>query len=267
MGIVYYLCRRYNESTRVGCGSRNKLVLAQNDRAPAFCRRPAEPCESRWPGLSTATARTGPKPPAKNRQPASKPGARSIVPRVAAGVRLGPTAFILTVEATMPVLLLNATYEPMHVVSLRRAVALMLQERAQLVEASERMLRSPAMAMPEPSVIRLCRVVRTPRRWSVPLSRAAILARDGYTCLYCGDQPGLCRLTVDHVLPVSRGGAWAWTNLATACLACNAAKGCRTPEEASMILLRQPGKPHFTQLALLGSAQQNPVWQPYLWSG
>lgn len=166
----------------------------------------------------------------------------------------------------MTVLLLNATYEPMHIVSLRRAVSLVLQEKAQMVEASERMIRSPGLAIAEPSVIRLRERVRAPRRWSVPLSRGAILARDGYTCQYCGAQPGLGRLTLDHVVPQSRGGAWAWTNLVAACLACNSAKADRTPEEASMPLLRPPGKPHFVEMTLLHGARQNPAWRPYLWS-
>ena len=115
-------------------------------------------------------------------------------------------------------------------------------------------------------MIRLRERVRPPRRWSVALSRGAILARDSYTCQYCGAQPGLGRLTLDHVVPQSRGGAWAWTNLATACLACNSAKANRTPEEADMPLLRQPGKPHFVEITLLHGARQNPAWRPYLWS-
>ena len=74
------------------------------------------------------------------------------------------------------------------------------------------------------------------------------------------------RLTIDHVLPQSRGGAWAWTNLVAACPACNAAKANRTPEEAGMALLRQPGKPHFVEIALLHGARHNPKWRPYLWT-
>ena len=166
----------------------------------------------------------------------------------------------------MSVLLLNTTYEPMHVVSLRRAVALVLQEKAQLVEASERTVRSPSLAMPEPLVIRLRGRVSTLRQRSLALSRNAILARDGYTCQYCGLPLPAARLTIDHVLPQSRGGAWAWTNLVAACPVCNAAKANRTPEEAGMALLRQPGKPIGARAALLHDAQRNPVWRPYLWT-
>jgi 5-methylcytosine-specific restriction endonuclease McrA len=164
------------------------------------------------------------------------------------------------------VLLLNTTYEPLHVVSLRRAVALVLQEKAHLVEVSDRTVRSPSLALPEPSVIRLRGRVAVIRRRSLALSRAAILVRDGYTCQYCGLAMPAARLTIDHVLPQSRGGAWAWTNLVAACPACNAAKANRTPQEAGMALLRQPGKPIGAPAALLHDAQRNPVWRPYLWT-
>ncbi|HRI56593.1 MAG TPA: HNH endonuclease, partial [Anaerolineae bacterium] len=108
----------------------------------------------------------------------------------------------------MSVLLLNTTYEPMHVVSLRRAVTMVLQENAQLVEASGQMLHSPSLAMPEPLVIRLRGRVSALRQRSVALSRTAILLRDGYTCQYCGLTLPAGRLTIDHVLPQSRGGGW-----------------------------------------------------------
>lgn len=166
----------------------------------------------------------------------------------------------------MSVLLLNTTYEPMHVVPLRRAVALVLQDKAHLVEASERTVHSPSLAMPEPSVIRLrSRVNCMPRRF-LPLTRSAILARDGYTCQYCGVTLAAGRLTIDHVLPQSRGGAWSWSNLVAACPACNAVKANRTPEEAGMALLRQPGKPLGALAALLCDAQRRPDWRPYLWT-
>jgi 5-methylcytosine-specific restriction endonuclease McrA len=104
------------------------------------------------------------------------------------------------------------------------------------------------------------------RHHSLPLSRTAILARDGYTCQYCGLPLPAGRLTIDHVLPQSRGGAWAWANLVAACAACNTAKANRTPEEAGMTLLRQPGKPIGVPAALLRDAQRHPVWRPYLWT-
>ncbi len=166
----------------------------------------------------------------------------------------------------MSVLLLNTTYEPMHVVSLRRAVTMVLQEKAQLVEASGQMLHSPSLAMPEPLVIRLRGRVSALRQRSVALSRTAILLRDGYTCQYCGLTLPAGRLTIDHVLPQSRGGGWAWTNLVAACPACNTAKANRTPAEAGMALLRQPGKPIGAAAVVLHDAQRYPAWRPYLWT-
>ncbi len=152
----------------------------------------------------------------------------------------------------MSVLLLNTTYEPMHVVSLRRAVALVLQEKAQLVEASERTVRSPSLAMPEPLVIRLRGRVTMLRQRSLALSRTAILARDGYTCQYCGLPLPAARLTIDHVLPQSRGGAWAWTNLVAACPACNAASraspSARRPRCCTTLSATQSGAPISGQL-------------------
>lgn len=166
----------------------------------------------------------------------------------------------------MSVLLLNTTYEPLHVVSLRRAVALVLQEKAQLVETGERAMHSPSLILPEPSVIRLRGRVSVAWRRSLPLTRSAILARDDHTCQYCGVALPAARLTIDHVLPQSRGGAWTWTNLVAACPVCNTAKADRTPAEAGMALLRQPAKPLAVQAALLRDAQGHPAWQPYLWT-
>lgn len=166
----------------------------------------------------------------------------------------------------MSVLLLNATYEPMQVIPLRRALILVLLGKAELVERTDRLVRSPNVAIPEPLVVRLLHWVPVPRRWGVPLTRNAILARDEDTCQYCGARPGRSRLTVDHVVPQSRGGTWSWTNLVAACPACNARKANRTPEEAGMALLRPPGKPHFVQIALLSEARRHPAWRPYLWS-
>jgi 5-methylcytosine-specific restriction endonuclease McrA len=166
----------------------------------------------------------------------------------------------------MSVLLLNTTYEPMHVVSVQRAVALVVLEKAHVVEASGRTLRSPSIAIPEPSVIRLRSRVGARPRWRVPLTREAILTRDEDTCQYCGAQPGRGYLTLDHIVPASRGGGWAWSNLVAACPLCNAVKGNRTPDEAGMALLRPPGKPYFAQVAVARGGRQNPAWRPYLWT-
>lgn len=164
------------------------------------------------------------------------------------------------------VLVLNATYEPLNVVSVRRAVLLLLKEKAEIVEATEAWLHSERLAVPMPLVIRLVYYVRIPRRFSLPLSRRTVLARDHYTCQYCNAQPGKAQLTIDHVLPRSRGGETRWENVVTACAACNRRKGDRTPVEATMPLLRQPRRPRYLALTLLEEARAPQVWDKYMYS-
>jgi 5-methylcytosine-specific restriction endonuclease McrA len=163
------------------------------------------------------------------------------------------------------VLVLNATYEPMNVVSVRRAILLLLKEKAELVEAAEAQLRSERLIVPVPLVIRLVYYVRIPRRFSLPLSRRTVMARDHYTCQYCGDQPGKANLTIDHVLPRSRGGQTTWQNVVTACGFCNRHKGNRTPEEAAMQLLHRPAQPRYLAVTLLAGAGAPPVWDKYMY--
>jgi 5-methylcytosine-specific restriction endonuclease McrA len=163
------------------------------------------------------------------------------------------------------VLVLNATYEPLNVVSVRRAVLLLLKEKAEVVEAADAWLRSERMAVPVPLVIRLVYYVRIPRRFSLPVSRRTVLARDHYTCQYCKVQPGKARLTVDHVVPRSRGGETHWENVATACGPCNRRKGNRTPEEAGMFLVRRPRRPRYLALTLLEGAGAPEVWSKYMY--
>jgi 5-methylcytosine-specific restriction endonuclease McrA len=162
------------------------------------------------------------------------------------------------------VLVLNASYEPLHVVSVRRAVILLLSEKAQIVEAAEAVLRSEHLSVPLPLVIRLVTYVRIPRRWRLPVSRRGVLARDGYTCQYCGHQPGKAHLTVDHVVPRSQGGGKSWENLVAACAPCNRRKGGRLPLEAGMHLLRPPVAPRYVVLALVETGSRHQAWQKYL---
>ncbi|MGD2039880.1 MAG: HNH endonuclease [Anaerolineae bacterium] len=163
------------------------------------------------------------------------------------------------------VLVLNATYEPLNVVSVRRAVLLLLKEKAEVVEAAEAYLRSERMMLPVPIVIRLVYYVRIPRHFSLPLSRRTVLARDHYTCLYCNAQPGKANLTIDHVLPRSRGGATSWDNVVTACQSCNRRKGNRTPQEAQMPLLRRPYRPRYLALSLIEGTQAPKEWGKYMY--
>lgn len=158
------------------------------------------------------------------------------------------------------VLVLNATFEPLSLVSVRRAVVLLLREKAELVEATERMLHSTSRALPEPLVIRLTRYVRLPHR-SVPPTRAAVMLRDAFTCQYCGQTPGKHELTVDHVVPRSRGGGHGWENLATACKGCNHRKGNLSPSEAGMKLARRPFEPTYVALVLLSNPTAAARWE------
>ncbi|MCS6773267.1 MAG: HNH endonuclease [Anaerolineae bacterium] len=163
-------------------------------------------------------------------------------------------------------LVLNATYEPLSVVSIARALHLVLENRAEVIEASDAQIHSARMSLPVPQVIRLLHYVRVPHNLPLPLSRRALLLRDNYTCQYCGAQPAREQLTIDHVIPRSRGGRTEWENVVIACAACNRRKGNRTPEEANMKLLRKPHRPRFWAMALLTMAN-NEVWRKYLVNG
>ena len=163
------------------------------------------------------------------------------------------------------VLVLNASYEPLSVVSVRRALILLLKEKAELLEAAEAVLRSEKRVFPRPLVIRLTYYVRIPRRFGFPLSRRTVLARDFYTCQYCGAQPGKHELTIDHIIPRSRGGETTWENVVTACRRCNQKKGNRTPEEAGMVLRRRPRQPRYLAFTLLAEPNVYEVWEKYLW--
>jgi len=162
------------------------------------------------------------------------------------------------------VLVLNATYEPISVVSMRRAVILLLKEKAEIVEAAEAELRAASFTIRVPLVIRLVYYVRIPYKVSLPVTRRTVLARDHYTCQYCGRQPARKDLTVDHVIPRSRGGHTCWENVVTACERCNGRKGNRTPEEAGMLLLSQPSRPRYIALALVEGSDVRHIWDKYL---
>jgi 5-methylcytosine-specific restriction endonuclease McrA len=163
------------------------------------------------------------------------------------------------------VLVLNATYEPLSVVSVHRAVLLLLKEKAEIVEAAEAWLHSERMALPVPLVIRLVCYVRIPQRFTLPLSRRTVLARDHYTCQYCQAQPGRAHLTIDHVIPRSQGGETRWENVVTACGVCNRRKGNRTPDEARMPLHHQPRRPRYLALTLLEEARVPQAWDKYMY--
>lgn len=162
------------------------------------------------------------------------------------------------------VLVLNATYEPLNIVPVQRAIVLLLKEKAEIVEAAKHKVRAERLSIDWPLVIRLVTFVPIPRRLPLPLSRRTVLARDLYTCQYCGGQPSKHELTVDHVIPRSRGGTTVWENVVAACAPCNRRKGDRLPDEAAMYLRSKPTRPQFVAIVLLSETSAHAVWSKYL---
>jgi 5-methylcytosine-specific restriction endonuclease McrA len=140
------------------------------------------------------------------------------------------------------VLLLSATYEPLKVISWQNAVGLFFLGKVEIIEEYDHHIRSVSMAIKAPAVVRLLRFFRVGRR-SPPLSRANVLARDGFRCQYCSLEMTTKEATLDHVVPRSQGGKTTWENIVCACATCNRRKGGRTPKEAHMKLLSKPVKP------------------------
>ena len=161
------------------------------------------------------------------------------------------------------VLVLNASYEPLNVCSVRRAHVLVFKGKAEVLEEHDQRLHSATNTYPWPHVIRLVTYVRVPRAAQRKISRRALFARDEWSCVYCGNRGG--RLTLDHVLPRSRGGDSVWENVVTACAPCNLRKGDRLPEEASMTLRRSPRPPAAVLFIRLAAPSGLPTsWRPYL---
>ena len=138
-----------------------------------------------------------------------------------------------------PVLVLNASYEPINICAARRAIVLVLKGLANPEEMTSQTLHAARRQFPVPSVIRLLEYRRIPHQ-NRALSRKNILMRDRHACQYCGRTGQSATLTLDHVIPRSRGGETAWENLVACCHECNNRKGSRTPEEANMRLARVP---------------------------
>lgn len=159
------------------------------------------------------------------------------------------------------VLVLNASYEPLHVTSAKRAITLVQYGVAEVLENSDDVVRSPSTVLPIPSVVRLKKYVRRPRIHPVPFNRRNVLRRDTFACQYCGSPHDL---TLDHVMPRSRGGQHTWDNVVTACRECNQRKGNRTPEEANMPLQVRPHAPTFGVYAHGQFAHWQPAWAGYI---
>jgi 5-methylcytosine-specific restriction endonuclease McrA len=151
-------------------------------------------------------------------------------------------------------LALNASFEPITMVPVRRALRLVIDGKAEIVETDgARVVHSERLAVPRPAVIRLNKYVHVPRRFRRQVTNTFLFARDHYRCQFCGRAQVELRsrecLTRDHLVPFSRGGTDAWTNVVTACSTCNARKGNHLPEEVGMHTLHAPMEPHFVHLA------------------
>lgn len=153
----------------------------------------------------------------------------------------------------MSCLALNASFEPLTIVPTRRAVRLVLDGKAEILEKdAQRAFRSERRSVPCPSVIRLVRYVHVPHRFRRQVTNTFLFARDDYTCQYCGTRRAELRgrqfLTRDHVLPVSRGGENTWENVVTSCSPCNNRKGGRLPSEVGLRLRAEPSEPNYVHL-------------------
>ena len=164
-----------------------------------------------------------------------------------------------------PVLVLNASYEPINVCAARRALVLVLKGVAMTEEENGHFLHSARVAMRLPSVIRLLEYRRIPHQ-SRALSRKNILLRDRNTCQYCATVLPSSDLTLDHVIPRSRGGSSTWENLVACCHSCNRRKGNQTPLESGMKLMREPRafNLHTSRHIMRLMGRSDDKWRKYL---
>lgn len=158
-------------------------------------------------------------------------------------------------------LVLNASYEPLSVVSDRRALILVLTDKATTVATKDVTWNSENLSIDLPSVVKLTRYVKVPYRRVVPVTRRAVFGRDGNKCQYCGGPAE----SLDHVTPRSRGGEHSWENVVACCRACNVRKGDRTPSESGFSLMTEPGPPRrFAWIYATTGFAIEQTWIPYL---
>lgn len=157
-------------------------------------------------------------------------------------------------------LVLNASFEALCVVSTRRALTLVLADKAELLHDTGGKFRSERVAFPEPSVVRLAYYVKVPYQARVALNRRAVFARDGNRCQYCGATAE----NIDHVIPRSKGGTHTWENVVAACRPCNARKEDHLLHESGMTLRRAPTAPRQRLWVMVATGSVHPDWEPYL---
>ncbi len=158
------------------------------------------------------------------------------------------------------VLVLNATFEPLAVISVRRAVCLVLADKVVTLHADGRRFRSERLSVVVPSVVRLSHYVNVPRPRHRSPNRRAVFVRDAESCQYCGARAE----TVDHVVPRSRGGQHVWSNVVAACRRCNSKKRDRLPSESGMLLRHQPKPPLPSAWVEIAVGTVPDVWMRYL---
>ena len=159
------------------------------------------------------------------------------------------------------VLVLNQNYEPITICNARRAIILAYLGKAEVLNTVEnKVIRSVYRTFKYPSVVRLILFVRVPFK-KIILSRKNIIRRDNHRCQFCGVSTNL---TIDHIIPKSKGGEDAWENLTTACIKCNNKKGDRTPEEAKMVLFNNPKKPSHITFIKNFAGKVDEDWKPFL---
>jgi 5-methylcytosine-specific restriction endonuclease McrA len=179
---------------------------------------------------------------------AALPGSRRVAPRGGSSGR---------------VLVLNASYEPINVCTVRRAAVLLLKNRAEILEKGDWPLHAESLTLARPVVIRLLAYVRIPRdAHRRKITRRAVFARDRWTCQYCGHERG--NLTVDHVIPRSKGGESTWDNIVTCCAPCNRRKGDRLPKQVNMLPVRRPKPPNPTIFIHVATPSIPAAWEQYL---
>ncbi|MEW6755113.1 MAG: HNH endonuclease [Candidatus Latescibacterota bacterium] len=161
----------------------------------------------------------------------------------------------------MKVLILNQNYEPMTVCTVRRALLLIFDGKAQAVELLTQVVRSVSAEFPVPSVVRLDRYISAPRR-RVVLSKRNVFRRDNYECQYCGATGG--KMTIDHVVPRKYGGQATWENLVCACVTCNNRKGEQRPEQVGLRLRSRPRRPNNISFIRNFIGVSDHPWKPYL---
>lgn len=163
----------------------------------------------------------------------------------------------------LPVLVLNQSYEPLTICRARRAVVLIYQRKAEMLENGVGFIHTVNNSFPLPSVIRLAYLIKRPYRQR-KLTRFEVFNRDRYTCQYCSKETR--QLTLDHVIPRYRGGQHTWENVVSACVPCNRRKAGRTPKEAGMKLIRPPSYPSYNPFFNIPYhyRQTKQEWQKYL---